>query len=120
MRLGHSLRLQGHLFHNKEKLFELLAGLIKIPKFHLKLTELFYLEDLELSKLGQVHKHTLLNEQLYHLLICSWLTQGCLHFLPKLFMDQRIFPSNLKLKQLYLRMLLFFIFLKDYQVYDLQ
>ena len=119
LRLEHLLQLQGHLFHNREKLFRLLAGSIKIPKFHLKLTELFCQGDLELSKLDQVHKHTLLNEQLYLQLICSWLTQGYWHFLPKLFMVQRIFPSNLELKQLYLRMLLFFIFLKDYQVYDL-
>ena len=77
LRLKRLLQLQGHLFHNKEKLFEPLAGSIKIPKFHLKLTKLFYQGDLELSKLDQVHKHTLLNEQLYLLLICSWLTQGC-------------------------------------------
>lgn len=71
LRLVHLLQLQGHLFHNREKLFRLLAGSIKIPKFHLKLTELFYQEDLEPNKLDQVHKHILLNELLYLLLICS-------------------------------------------------
>jgi hypothetical protein len=45
LRLKRLLQLQGHLFHNMEKLFGLLASSIKIPKFHLKLTELFYQED---------------------------------------------------------------------------